>query len=149
MFLTIACNQLVAYTRFKSQIGLQLFKCKTSENESYICLEYEPLELLRIYEQIREINDEQLTTNAAELFPEELSLSSIKLTESQIDSLLFILTKVEKRIKWLRLVSCFYKPEDVGRLFEAIQAMPGKVCLFILLSTFSFVFNFVYELDVS
>ncbi|XP_076824447.1 uncharacterized protein LOC143470294 isoform X2 [Clavelina lepadiformis] len=89
--------------------------------------EYEELELLRIYEQIRQINDEQLTTNAAELFPEELDLYPIKLTESQIDSLLFILTKVEKRIEELRLIKCFSKPEDVGRLFEAIQAMPGKI----------------------
>ncbi|XP_076825827.1 uncharacterized protein LOC143471282 isoform X3 [Clavelina lepadiformis] len=89
--------------------------------------EYEALELLRVYEQIHQINDEQLTTNAAELFPEELNLSDIKLTESQIDSLLFILTKVEKRIDWLLLIKCFSKPEDVGRLFEAIQAMPGKI----------------------
>ncbi|CAK8679129.1 unnamed protein product [Clavelina lepadiformis] len=89
--------------------------------------EYEALELLRVYEQIHQISDEQLTTNAAELFPEELDLSYIKLTESQIDSLLFILTKVEKRIKWLLLFRCFSKPEDVGRLFEAIQAMPGKI----------------------
>ncbi|CAK8679111.1 unnamed protein product [Clavelina lepadiformis] len=84
-------------------------------------------ELLRVYEQILQINDEQLTTNAAELFPEDLRLSDIELTESQIDSLLFILTKVEKRIKWLLLFDCFSKPEDVGRLFEAIQAMPGKI----------------------
>ncbi|XP_076825032.1 uncharacterized protein LOC143470659 [Clavelina lepadiformis] len=89
--------------------------------------EYEALELLRVYEQIHQINDEQLTTNAAELFPEDLRLSDIKLTESQIDSLLFILTKVEKRIGLLHLVECFSKPEDVGRLFEAIQAMPGKI----------------------
>ncbi|XP_076824396.1 uncharacterized protein LOC143470253 isoform X2 [Clavelina lepadiformis] len=88
---------------------------------------HEPLELLPVYEQIRQINDEQLTTNAAKLFPEELDLYDIKLTESQIDSLLFILTKVEKRIKELLLISCFSKPEDVGRLFEAIQAMPGKI----------------------
>ncbi|CAK8679183.1 unnamed protein product [Clavelina lepadiformis] len=88
---------------------------------------YEALELLRVYEQIHQINDEQLTTNAAELFPEELRLFPIKLIKSQIDSFLFILTKVEKRIKWLRLFRCFSKPEDVGRLFEAIQAMPGKI----------------------
>ncbi|XP_076824379.1 uncharacterized protein LOC143470250 isoform X2 [Clavelina lepadiformis] len=111
---------------------------------------HEVLELLRVYEQILQINDEQLTTyvaelteglaahqecstdeqlttNAAELFPENLDLSNIKLTESQIDSFLFILTKVEKRIKSLDLISCFSKPEDVGRLFEAIQAMPGKI----------------------
>ncbi|XP_076825840.1 serine/threonine-protein kinase/endoribonuclease IRE1-like [Clavelina lepadiformis] len=104
--------------------------------------EYEALELLRVYEQIHQINDEQLTTNAAELFPEELWLSPIilylllfllllficiilyiyspislfepeelnlfliKLTESQLDSLLFILTKVVKRIKLL--VHTFY-----------------------------------------
>ncbi|XP_076825816.1 uncharacterized protein LOC143471279 [Clavelina lepadiformis] len=73
-------------------------------------------ELLRVYEQIRLINDEQLTTYAAELFPEELDLSFIKLTESQIDSLLFILIKVEKRIYELRLSRCFSKPKDVGRL---------------------------------
>ncbi|XP_076824392.1 uncharacterized protein LOC143470252 isoform X2 [Clavelina lepadiformis] len=88
---------------------------------------YEAPELLRVYEQILQINDEQLTKNAAELFPEDLRLSDIKLTESQIDSFLFILTKVEKRIKELLLMECFYKPEDVGRLFEAIQAMPGKI----------------------
>ncbi|XP_076825836.1 serine/threonine-protein kinase/endoribonuclease IRE1-like isoform X3 [Clavelina lepadiformis] len=88
---------------------------------------YGPLDLLRLYEQIFQINDEQLTTNAAELFPEELNLSDIKLTESQIDLLLFILTKVKKRIKLLLLIYCFSKPEDVGRLFEAIQAMPGKI----------------------
>ncbi|CAK8679001.1 unnamed protein product [Clavelina lepadiformis] len=88
---------------------------------------YKQLELLRVYEQIHQINDEQLTTNAAELFPGMLDLSYIKLTESQIDSLLFILTKVEKRIEELRLIKCFSKPEDVGRLFEAIQAMPGKI----------------------
>ncbi|XP_076825828.1 uncharacterized protein LOC143471283 isoform X1 [Clavelina lepadiformis] len=87
----------------------------------------EKRELLRVYEQIHQISDEQLTTNAAKLFPEELNLFLIELTESQIDSLLFILTKVEKRIKWLLLMECFYKPEDVGRLFEAIQAMPGKI----------------------
>ena len=102
-----------------------------------------------VYEQVHQINSEQLTTNAAELFPERLRLYSIKLTESQIDSFLFILTKVEKRIELLYLINCFSKPEDVGRLFETIQAMPGKVCLFILLSAFSFVFNFVYELEVS
>ncbi|XP_076825852.1 uncharacterized protein LOC143471298 [Clavelina lepadiformis] len=89
--------------------------------------EYEALEFLRVYEQIHQINDEQLTTNAAKLFPEYLSLSPIKLTESQIDSFLFILTKVEKRIEELFLIECFSKPEDVGRLFEAIQAMPGKI----------------------
>ncbi|XP_076825823.1 uncharacterized protein LOC143471281 isoform X3 [Clavelina lepadiformis] len=89
--------------------------------------EYEATELLRVYEQILQINDEQLTTYAAELFPEELSLYPIKLTESQIDSFLFILTKVEKRIEGLLLDECFSKPEDVGRLFEAIQAMPGKI----------------------
>ncbi|XP_076825812.1 uncharacterized protein LOC143471271 [Clavelina lepadiformis] len=81
-------------------------------------------ELLRFYEQIHQINDEQLTTNAAELFPEVLDLCLIKLTESQIDSFLFILTKVEKRVKRLLLCKCFSKPEDVGRLFEA---MPGKI----------------------
>ncbi|XP_076825786.1 serine/threonine-protein kinase/endoribonuclease IRE1-like isoform X2 [Clavelina lepadiformis] len=88
---------------------------------------YGPLDLLRLYEQIFQISDEQLTTNAAELFPEELDLSDIKLTESQIGSFLFILTKVEKRIEGLGLDDCFSKPEDVGRLFEAIQAMPGKI----------------------
>ncbi|CAK8679005.1 unnamed protein product [Clavelina lepadiformis] len=84
-------------------------------------------ELLRVYEQIRQISDEQLTKNAAELFPERLHLYSIKLTESQIDSFLFILTKIEKRIDELYLINCFSKPEDVGRLFETIQAMPGKI----------------------
>ncbi|CAK8679051.1 unnamed protein product [Clavelina lepadiformis] len=84
-------------------------------------------ELLRVYEQIRQISDEQLTKNAAKLFPEKLRLSDIKLTESQIDSLLIILAKVEKCIDELLLINCFSKPEDVGRLFEAIQAMPGKI----------------------
>ncbi|XP_076825362.1 uncharacterized protein LOC143470952 isoform X1 [Clavelina lepadiformis] len=110
------------------QLTKVINKLKTYQYKSAILWkDDEKRELLRVYEQIRQINDEQLTTNAAELFPEKLRLDHIKLTGSQIDSFLFILTKVEKCIKLIRLGNCISKPEDVGRLFETIQAMPGKI----------------------
>ncbi|XP_076825826.1 uncharacterized protein LOC143471282 isoform X2 [Clavelina lepadiformis] len=86
---------------------------------------YDVYHLQRLYKRIHKINDEQLTSKALELFPEKLSFYREEFTE--LDSFLFVLTKVEKCIELLDLSYCSSEPEDFGRLFSAVQQMPGKI----------------------
>ncbi|CAK8679146.1 unnamed protein product [Clavelina lepadiformis] len=89
------------------------------------CYNGDVYHLQRLYKRIHKINDEQLTSKALELFPQKLAIYFAKFTE--LDLFLFVLTKVEKCIEFLDLSYCSSEPEDVGRLFSAIQQMPGKI----------------------
>ncbi|CAK8682227.1 unnamed protein product [Clavelina lepadiformis] len=91
------------------------------------CKDENARKLLHLYEKIHKLNDDQLTMAAAQIFPEELSLSFIELTKSEVKSLSCILAQVENSLKWLDLTGCFPNPEDLSQIFSAIKKMAGKI----------------------
>ncbi|XP_076808702.1 uncharacterized protein LOC143451841 [Clavelina lepadiformis] len=76
--------------------------------------------------ELNESSDMELFNMASQRFPTEMNLYPLKLSSSEAAIFCDVLSKQQKELKKLHLMSCF-SPGDVERLISAISEMPGKV----------------------